>query len=66
MQLTYSQNNKLPSDFHWRRYLELNDDVAKVFNTKKMPNNIIYEMVFNRNASILLSMFQMILNGKHI
>ena len=35
MQLTYSQNNKLPSDFNWQRYLEINDDVAKVFNTRE-------------------------------
>ena len=35
MLLTYPNDNKLPRDFNWVKYLELNEDVAKVYNTKE-------------------------------
>ena len=37
MNLTYSHNNniKLPIDFNWKTYLELNEDVAKAYNSKE-------------------------------
>ena len=35
MLLTYPNNSKLPRDFNWVKYLELNEDVAKVYNTKE-------------------------------
>jgi hypothetical protein len=35
MLLSYPNNSKLPPDFNWQKYLELNEDVAQAYNTKE-------------------------------